>query len=284
MSISCANLARQIRAAALLGAAFALIAAPPIAAAVECPDPPTVSAAQLLEFKTMMMVVGLRCKSVGVMMADHNDEMAAMRTTMFEEADRRVRRYIVANDQPVPVPIAPPVPVAIATGAGAKAKVPGKGPVGARGKVPARGRASAVGKGPAKTAAKGPAKSVGKGPSKVIVKAPGNGVGKAPGNVAGKAPGTVLVKAPTAALAKAAPKARPLAPRSRRDDPYEKYLTRVGTSYGMGDNSLGTCRNYDALVSYLADPTTPNRELTVVAARLIGTPVLEKRAVCPTKP
>ncbi|MBX9884558.1 MAG: hypothetical protein K2X68_06260, partial [Novosphingobium sp.] len=115
-----AMLARRCRCAALSLAAFALVVAPSVAVAAACPDPSTVSAARLLEFKTMMMVVGLRCKSVGVMMADHNDDMAAMRSTMFEEANRRVRRYMAEADRPVPL-VAPADPPAEAAPAAAAA-------------------------------------------------------------------------------------------------------------------------------------------------------------------
>ncbi|MBX9885096.1 MAG: hypothetical protein K2X68_09005, partial [Novosphingobium sp.] len=100
---------------------------------------------------------------------------------------------------------------------------------------------------------------------------------------------TAPAKAPRAVLAKAGPvaprsAAKP-APRSRREDPYEMYLTRVGTTYGMGDNSPGTCGKYDALVSFLADPDTPNRALTMTAERMVASTILEKQRNCPaTRP
>lgn len=227
MSLSGAKLAQRSRAAALIATILSLVAAPSAASAIECPDPATVSAAQLIEFKTMMLAVGLRCKYVGVMMEDHNEDMAVTRVTMFEEASGRVRRYISANDRPASVQTA--------AGAGAK------GPV-VKGKAPATARPRALVRALAKT----PPKALAKAPAKALVKAP--------------------AKAP--------------APRSRHDDPYDKYLTRVWQSYGMGDNTLGTCRKFDAVVLALADRTTPSRTLTMAAAAMIGSPLLEKQAAC----
>jgi hypothetical protein len=277
MSRTGALLAASSRSAALILAGFSLITSPIAATAAECPDAPTVSAARLLEFKTMMMVVGLRCKSVGVLMADHSDQMAALRSTMFDEANRRVRRYIYDNDRPEPVAVTPAPPVATATVAAAaapKARVPlrarGKGR-GGRGLAKGRGRVAARGAG--KMASAGHAAAPAKAPA-----APVAAPATAP---VAAAPAKVPAKGQRAGLVKAAPSAAKPAPRSRREDPYEMYLTRVGTTYGMGDNSLGTCRRYDALVSYLGDPTTPNRALTMAAEGLVPSTMLERQRSCP---
>jgi hypothetical protein len=273
-----AILVTQSRFAALIAAGLSLIVAPTSAIAVECPDSQTVSAARLLEFKTMMMVVGLRCKSVGVIMADHSDQMASTRSTMFEEANRRVRRYLVESDQSAPVPVTPEPEVAegtepVATAAKPSAKIPAKARARVRGRVPAKGyrghvrarrlwRATAAGSAPASAAAHA----------------------AHPATAGTKAPAAVPAKAPRAVLASGAPKASKPASRSRRNDPYEMYLTRVGTFYGMGDNSLDTCRKYDALVEFLADPTTSNRALTMAAERMVESTLLERQRNCAARP
>lgn len=266
-----AMLARHSRSTALSLAAFSLIVSPTIAQAVECPDSQTVGAARLLEFKTMMMVVGLRCKSVGVMMADHNDEMAATRSTMFEEANRRVRSYITENNRPAPVSVTPEPPVATETVA--KAAQP-------RAVVPATARGKVRGRGPAKGRGRIPARR----PLGAAARAAAAAPAPAPASARAAAPATGPAKPARAVLAKAAPASAKPAPRSKREDPYEMYLTRVGTTYGMGDNSPGTCKKYDALASFLADPTTPNRALSMAADRMVSTTILEKQRNCPTNP
>ncbi|KUR70158.1 hypothetical protein AQZ52_14945 [Novosphingobium fuchskuhlense] len=275
MSTLGATLAKQGRAAALGMAAFAFVFTSSKAQAAECPDASTVSAARLIEFKTMLMVVGLRCKSVGVMMADHNDEMANLRSTMFEEANRRLRRYIAESDRITPVAVAPappvepepeaaPPPPRARAVAGPRGKAGGRMASKGRGRVVARGGAARGG------AARGGAARGG---------AARGGLAKGPARPPAAGPAKAR-----AGLAKAAPAAAKPAPRSKREDPYEMYLTRVGTLYGMGDNSLGTCRNFDELVVYLSDPTTPNRALTDAAERIVPTTVLEKQRNCVARP
>jgi hypothetical protein len=75
-----------------------------------------------------------------------------------------------------------------------------------------------------------------------------------------------------------------VAPRSRRDDPYEHYLTRLGSSYGNFNNSLDRCQKFDQITVALADKTAPDTFLQRAADRLIETPFLHKMATCPNKP
>ncbi len=107
-----------------IASALALVLAPVTAAAVPvCPDAPTVQAAHLVEFQTMMMGVAVRCRLVGVPILDHLDDMNGARRTMFAEANDRVATFLRSlKSKPLPT-------IAPLTGSASAASQPALAPV-----------------------------------------------------------------------------------------------------------------------------------------------------------
>jgi hypothetical protein len=248
---------RFSRPAGLAGAlalALAPVATEVAAAETVCPDAATVQAARLVEFQTMMMGVAVRCRHVGVPIADHLDGMNTARRTMFTSANDRVAAYLRSlNTRPAPG-AAPPAMTASTPAADVQAKpstaktAPGK-PAAAKAAPGKRPPAS-----PAATAAAAAAAAA--EPRKA-------------------APGTA-----TAAATPAAP-AKPAAKVARRTDPYDRYLTMIGNQYGAGITTLQRCKAFDAIVLSLGDKANTDRLLTMVSSSLVQATLLEAIVNCP---
>ncbi len=243
--------ARFPRGAGLAGA-LALLLAPVTTQAAEtaavCPDAATVQAARLVEFQTMMMGVGVRCRHVGVPISDHLDGMNSSRRTMFAEANDRVASFLRS------------LPVKPAPGA-------------------ARQVAAASPPAPAAPAKPAPVKTA---PAKLAAgkSAPGRRTLASTSIAAKPAPGTArkALSNPAAAPALAA---KPAAKISRRTDPYDRYLTMIGNQYGGGITTLQRCKAFDAIVLSLADKTNSDRLLTMVSTSLVQVTLLEAIVNCP---
>lgn len=245
---------RYSRPAGLAGAlvlVLAPVATEVAAAETVCPDAATVQAARLVEFQTMMMGVAVRCRHVGVPIADHLDGMTTARRTMFTSANDRVAAYLRSlNTRPAPG-AAPPAVTASTPAADVQTKpstaktAPGK-PAAAKAAPGKRPRAT-----PAATATAAVAK-----PRKAAL-------------------GTAA-----AAATPAAP-ARPAAKVSRRTDPYDRYLTMIGNQYGAGMTTLQRCKAFDAIVLSLGDKTNTDRLLTMVSSSLVQATLLEAIVNCP---
>ncbi|MBU6395057.1 MAG: hypothetical protein KGQ75_10830 [Sphingomonadales bacterium] len=245
---------RYSRPAGLAGAlvlVLAPVATELAAAETVCPDAATVQAARLVEFQTMMMGVAVRCRHVGVPIADHLDGMTTARRTMFTSANDRVAAYLRSlNTRPAPG-AAPPAMTASTPAAEVQAK-------------PAAGKPA-----PGKLAA---AKA-----------APGKRPLASPAAMAG----ATVTKPRKAALGTAAAAATPAAPAkpatkvSRRTDPYDRYLTMIGNQYGAGMTTLQRCKAFDAIVLSLGDKTNTDRLLTMVSSSLVQATLLEAIVNCP---
>ncbi len=245
---------RYSRPAGLAGAlvlVLAPVATELAAAETVCPDAATVQAARLVEFQTMMMGVAVRCRHVGVPIADHLDGMTTARRTMFTSANDRVAAYLRSlNTRPAPG-AAPPAMTASTPAAEVQAK-------------PAAGKPA-----PGKLAA---AKA-----------APGKRPLASPAAMAG----ATVAKPRKAALGTAAAAATPAAPAkpatkvSRRTDPYDRYLTMIGNQYGAGMTTLQRCKAFDAIVVALGDKTNTDRLLTMVSSSLVQATLLEAIVNCP---
>ncbi|KPF89273.1 MULTISPECIES: hypothetical protein [unclassified Novosphingobium] len=245
---------RYSRPAGLAGAlvlVLAPVATELAAAETVCPDAATVQAARLVEFQTMMMGVAVRCRHVGVPIADHLDGMTTARRTMFTSANDRVAAYLRSlNTRPAPG-AAPPAMTASTPAAEVQAK-------------PAAGKPA-----PGKLAA---AKA-----------APGKRPLASPAAMAG----ATVAKPRKAALGTAAAAATPAAPAkpatkvSRRTDPYDRYLTMIGNQYGAGMTTLQRCKAFDAIVLSLGDKTNTDRLLTMVSSSLVQATLLEAIVNCP---
>ncbi len=248
--------ARFPRGAGLAGA-IALVLAPVTAQAAEaaavCPDAATVQAARLVEFQTMMMGVGVRCRHVGMPISDHLDGMNSSRRTMFAEANDRVAIFL----RSLPVKPAPGAARQVAAASPPTPAAPAK---------PA----------PVKTA---PAKlAAGKtAPGKA---APGRRTLASTSIAAKPAPGVARKASPSPAAAPALA-AKPAAKISRRTDPYDRYLTMIGNQYGGGITTLQRCKAFDAIVLSLADKTNTDRLLTMVSTSLVQVTLLEAIVNCP---
>lgn len=242
------------RTAGLAGA-LALVLAPVATEAVAtepvCPDAATVQAARLVEFQTMMMGVAVRCRHVGVPIADHLDGMTTARRTMFTSASDRVATYLRSlNTKPAPG-AAPPAVTASAPAADVQAKpTAGK---------PAPGKLAAAKAAPGKRPLASPAAT------------------SAP---TGAKPRKAAVGTAAAAPTPAAP-AKPAAKVSRRTDPYDRYLTMIGNQYGAGMTTLQRCKAFDAIVLSLGDKTNTDRLLTMVSSSLVQATLLEAIVNCP---
>lgn len=291
--------AESLGPAALLAAALSLTITAPASALTGCPDASMVQSARIVEFETMMMVVSLRCKHIGVQLTEHNEQLVAARHTMFEDARFRVQRFVRGNEEPVAAPIADvaAAPVRAAKAASAKPQVAGR--AGSKALVAKAGdaRSLAATKSPAATrspagkgvAAKRPG-AKGTAAKDVSARPAGTKPALAKGRVVqipgaqGPASAATTARAPTAKPQLAggpAAKGKAAAPRSRRGDPFDQYLTRVGSLYGMGSTTPDRCRQFDEIALALADRTSPDRLLTSVAAALVEVPLLQKLAVCP---
>lgn len=245
---------RYSRPAGLAGAlvlVLAPVATELAAAETVCPDAATVQAARLVEFQTMMMGVAVRCRHVGVPIADHLDGMTTARRTMFTSANDRVAAYLRSlNTRPAPG-AAPPAMTASTPAAEVQAK-------------PAAGKPA-----PGKLAA---AKA-----------APGKRPLASPAAMAG----ATVAKPRKAALGTAAAAATPAAPAkpatkvSRRTDPYDRYLTMIGNQYGAGMTTLQRCKAFDAIALSLGDKTNTDRLLTMVSSSLVQATLLEAIVNCP---
>ncbi|WP_298164171.1 hypothetical protein [Novosphingobium sp.] len=253
--------ARFPRGAGLAGA-LALVLAPVTAQAAEtaavCPDAATVQAARLVEFQTMMMGVGVRCRHVGVPISDHLDGMNSSRRTMFAEANDRVASFL----RSLPVKPAPGAARQVAAASPPAPAAPAK---------PAPVKTA-----PAKLAAgkSAPGKAA---PGKA---APGRRTLASTSIAAKSAPGTARKALPNPAAAPPLA-AKPAAKISRRTDPYDRYLTMIGNQYGGGITTLQRCKAFDAIVLSLADKTNTDRLLTMVSTSLVQVTLLEAIVNCP---
>lgn len=77
-------------------AAFALLMAAPAQAA--CADAPTVAAARLHEFETMLMTVSLRCNRIGVDMRGSFDGLVTTYRAQFAKAADLLQQFLSATD------------------------------------------------------------------------------------------------------------------------------------------------------------------------------------------
>ena len=245
---------RYSRPAGLAGAlvlVLAPVATEVAAAETVCPDAATVQAARLVEFQTMMMGVAVRCRHVGVPIADHLDGMTTARRTMFTSANDRVAAYLRSlNTRPAPG-AAPPAMTASTPAAEVQAKP-------AAGK-PAPGKLAAAKAAPGKRPLASPAAMAGATVAK---------------------PRKAALGTAAAAATPAAP-ARPATKVSRRTDPYDRYLTMIGNQYGAGMTTLQRCKAFDAIVLSLGDKTNTDRLLTMVSSSLVQATLLEAIVNCP---
>lgn len=156
------NVVPTFRSAGLAGA-LSLMLAPMAteAAAATCPDAATVEAARLVEFQTMMMGVAVRCRHVGVPIAEHLESMNTARRTVFIGANDRVAAYLRSLTA-TPASTTAPLSASANTPARSTPPAPGKPPVTAAKPVSGKARkglaatTSAVApSGPARPAAKG---------------------------------------------------------------------------------------------------------------------------------
>lgn len=238
-----------------LAGALALVLAPVAtevaAAETVCPDAATVQAARLVEFQTMMMGVAVRCRHVGVPIADHLDGMTTARRTMFTSANDRVATYLRSlNTKPAPG-AAPPAMAASTPAADVQTK-----PSTAK---TAPGKLAFAKAAPGKRPLASPA---------------------ATGAAAAAKPRKAALGTATAAPAPAAP-GKPAAKVSRRTDPYDRYLTMIGNQYGAGMTTLQRCKAFDAIVVALGDKTNTDRLLTMVSSSLVQATLLEAIVNCP---
>jgi len=245
---------RNSRPAGLAGAlalVFAPVATEAAAAEVICPDAATVQAARLVEFQTMMMGVAVRCRHVGVPIADHLDGMTTARRTMFTSANDRVATYLRSlNTKPAPG-AAPSAMAASTTAADVQTK-----PSTAK---TAPGKLAFAKAAPGKRPLASPA---------------------ATGAAAAAKPRKAALGTATATSAPAAP-AKPAAKVARRTDPYDRYLTMIGNQYGAGMTTLQRCKAFDAIVLALGDKTNTDRLLTMVSSSLVQATLLEAIVNCP---
>lgn len=248
-----------------LASALSLALAPAVAEAadaVTCPDTATVQAARLVEFQTMMMGVAVRCRHVGVPIADHLDGMNTARRTMFTGANDRVATYLRSiNTKLGPATM----PQALASAAPPPAAAPAK----------AANKALVAKPAPAKIAA---AKAAA---TKAAATTTAQGKTPAPAFAAAPAAAAKPRKAALAATPPAA--AKPTAKVSRRTDPYDRYLTMIGNQYGGGVTTLQRCKAFDAIVLSLADKTNTDRLLTMISSSLVQATLLEAIVNCPSR-
>jgi hypothetical protein len=84
-----------------------------------------------------------------------------------------------------------------------------------------------------------------------------------------------------AGKARKSPAKPPAAKVSRRNDPYDRYLTMIGNQYGAGVTTLQRCKAFDAIVLSLSDKTNTDRLLTMVSSSLVQATLLEAIIKCP---